>query len=67
MYEVLKDSEDCCSFCGMARSEVHDIVVTPCACICDKCIEVASEMVRNRHIRRKNYEYINDNLPVLRC
>jgi len=36
-----------CSFCSKESSQVRRLIAGPAACICDECIDVCSEVVRN--------------------
>lgn len=43
-----------CSFCGKKESEVLKLVGGPGVNICDKCVEVAKQIVNDSHDNNKD-------------
>ena len=36
-----------CGFCGKLRDEVNTLIVGPGVCICDKCVAISHEIIKN--------------------
>jgi hypothetical protein len=43
-----------CSFCGKGEAEVMSIVTSEAANICDECIVVCGQAIKDNHIRQIN-------------
>ncbi len=46
-----KNDELCCSFCGKPQSQVRQLISGPDVYICDECIELCADIVRDREIQ----------------
>jgi len=38
-----------CSFCNKAREEVRKLIAGPVSCICNECVEVCSDIIRQEN------------------
>jgi len=47
-------SRGCCAFCGAARSEIREVVAGPGLLICDRCVNLADEVLAEQR------EHTND-------
>ena len=49
MDDVNKNGPECnCSFCGKHQEEVEKLIAGPDVYICDECIELCNEIVRDK-------------------
>lgn len=46
----IKDYEVCCSFCGKSQSAVKKIVAGPRVFICNECIELCYEILKDESL-----------------
>src|SRR4030066_2553423 len=35
-----------CSFCGKSQHEVRKLIAGPSACVCDECVELCNDIIR---------------------
>ncbi len=45
---MFKVKEVCCSFCGKSQSAVKTIIAGPGVYICNECVELCDEILRDR-------------------
>jgi ATP-dependent Clp protease ATP-binding subunit ClpX len=38
-----------CSFCGKSQHEVHKLIAGPTVFICDECVELCMDIIREEH------------------
>jgi len=55
-----------CSFCGKSQNEVKKLIAGPSVFICDECIDLCNDIVREELQEAKAADLTNSDLPVPR-
>nr|MBL8454541.1 ATP-dependent Clp protease ATP-binding subunit ClpX [Zoogloeaceae bacterium] len=55
-----------CSFCGKSQHEVRKLIAGPSVFICDECIELCNDIIRDEIGERASAESTGDQLPTPR-
>ncbi len=51
-----------CSFCGKSQHEVRKLIAGPTVFICDECVELCMDIIREEH--KNNLVKANDGVPT---
>ena len=55
-----------CSFCGKSQHEVRKLIAGPSVFICDECIELCNDIIREEMQGDEATKLVKSNLPVPR-
>ena len=55
-----------CSFCGKSQHEVRKLIAGPSVFICDECIDLCNDIIREEMQGDESAKLVKSNLPVLR-
>lgn len=64
MAEKSKDKLFYCSFCGKSQREVRKLIAGPSVFICDECVELCNDIIREEVLSAKEGEGGKDRLPT---
>ena len=53
-----------CSFCGKSQHEVRKLIAGPSVFICDECIELCNDIIREETSSDKNGKQAKSDLPT---
>lgn len=59
-----KDKLFYCSFCGKSQREVRKLIAGPSVFICDECVELCNDIIREEVLNAKEGEGDKDRLPT---
>lgn len=55
-----------CSFCGKSQHEVRKLIAGPSVFICDECIDLCNDIIREEIQNDETSKLVKTNLPVPR-
>ena len=55
-----------CSFCGKSQHEVRKLIAGPSVFICDECIELCNDIIREESSADKSGKPVKSDLPTPR-
>lgn len=55
-----------CSFCGKSQHEVRKLIAGPSVFICDECIELCNDIIRDEFVGKSDPEGVKGSLPTPR-
>ena len=53
-----------CSFCGKSQHEVRKLIAGPSVFICDECIDLCNDIIREEHSNDKGSKSAKSDLPT---
>ncbi|HMV12379.1 MAG: ATP-dependent Clp protease ATP-binding subunit ClpX [Nitrosomonas sp.] len=53
-----------CSFCGKSQHEVRKLIAGPSVFICDECIDLCNDIIREEMQTTETAKFVKSNLPV---
>lgn len=55
-----------CSFCGKSQHEVRKLIAGPSVFICDECIDLCNDIIREEMQTIETAKFVKSSLPVPR-
>ena len=53
-----------CSFCGKSQHEVKKLIAGPSVYICDECVDLCNDIIREEVKEKSSEDYSNNKLPT---
>ena len=53
-----------CSFCGKSQHEVKKLIAGPSVYICDECVDLCNDIIRQEVKEKSSEDYSNNKLPT---